>query len=72
MALVKITDGVGVNPESLKYIAVETKQGRGKTVFAVVIRIDDNSEHWIQSFDEEADAIAAVREYAKAINEADG
>jgi hypothetical protein len=72
MALVKITDGVGVNPESLKYIAVETKQGRGKTVFAVVIRIDDNSEHWIKSFDEEADAIAAVREYAKAINEADG
>ena len=71
MALVKITEGVGVNPESLKYIAVETKQGRGKPVYAVVIRIDDNSDHWIKSFDKEEDAIAAVKSYAKAINEAD-
>jgi len=71
MALVKITDGVALNPDSFKYIAIETKQSSGKVVYAVVIKIDDNSEHWIKTYDNKNDAIAEVKSYAKAINEAD-
>ncbi|MFT4979662.1 MAG: hypothetical protein ACI8S6_005574 [Myxococcota bacterium] len=72
MALVKIARGIAVNPESFKYIALETKQGSGKVVYAVMLKIDDNSEHWLDTFDNKADAIALVKTFAKAINEADG
>lgn len=71
MALVKISRGVAVNPESFKYISIEAKQGSGKVVYAVMLKIDDNSEHWLKSFDNREDAIAEVKTYAKAINEAD-
>jgi hypothetical protein len=38
MALVKIARGIAVNPESFKYIALETKQGTGSLRAAVVAR----------------------------------
>lgn len=71
MALVKLTKGVAVNPDTFKYLTVEPKQASGKVIYAVVLKIDDNSEHWLKTFDDRDDAIAEVKSYARALNEAE-
>ena len=71
MALVKLSHGAAVNPDSFKYISIEAKQMGGKVMHTVKIKIDDNSEHWIAAFDDKQEAIDLVREYAKRINSAD-
>ncbi|MEL6345660.1 MAG: hypothetical protein AAFV53_21300 [Myxococcota bacterium] len=73
MALVTLSHGTAVNPESLKYITLETKPSGGGTLIFVTIKLDDNSEHYVTTFemDERDKAIALIKSYAKKINEAD-
>lgn len=71
MPLVKLSHGAAVNPESLKYITIESKNIDGKVVHGVMVRIDDNTDHWITGYTDKDEAIAQIRKYARAIAEAD-
>ena len=71
MPLVKLSHGAAVNPESLKYITIESKNIDGKVVHGVMLRIDDNTDHWIAGYTDKNEAIAQVKKYAKALAEAD-
>jgi len=71
MPLVKLSHGAAVNPESLKYITIESKNISGKVVHGVMVRIDDNTDHWIVGYTEKDEAIAQVKKYAKAIIKAE-
>ncbi len=71
MALVKLSHGAAVNLEALKYISIDTKNIGGKIVHGVVLRLDDNSEHWIAGYTDKDEAIATVKSYARLLHEAD-
>ncbi len=71
MPLVKLSHGAAVNPESLKYITIESKNIDGKIVYGIMLRIDDNTDHWISGYTDKDEAIAKIKEYAKAIAAAD-
>jgi hypothetical protein len=71
MPLVKLSHGAAVNPESLKYITIESKIIDGKTIHGVMLRIDDNTDHWISGHTDKDEAIAQIKQYAKALAAAD-
>ncbi|MFT5685970.1 MAG: hypothetical protein ACI8RZ_006925 [Myxococcota bacterium] len=71
MPLVKLSHGAAVNPESLKYITIESKNIDSQIVYGVMVRIDDNSDHWIAGYTEKDEAIAQVKAYAKILAAAD-
>jgi hypothetical protein len=71
MALVKLSHGAAVNPESMKYITIESKNIEGKIIYGIMIRIDDNTDHWITGYTDKDEAIEQVKLYAKALAEAD-
>ena len=71
MPLVKLSHGAAVNPESLKYITIESKNIDGKIIYGIMLRIDDNTDHWIAGYTEKDEAIAKIKEFAKAIAAAD-
>lgn len=71
MPLVKLSHGAAVNPESLKYITIESKNIDGKIIYGVMLRIDDNTDHWITGYTDKDEAIAQIKTYAKALAEAD-
>jgi hypothetical protein len=71
MPLVKLSHGAAVNPESLKYITIESKNIDGKVIHGVMVRIDDNTDHWISGYTDKDEAIAQVKAYAKALAAAD-
>jgi len=71
MPLVKLSHGAAVNPESLKYITIESKNIDGKVIYGVMLRIDDNTDHWISGYTDKDEAIAQIKKYAKALAEAD-
>ena len=71
MPLIKLSHGAAVNPESLKYITIESKNIDGKVVHGVMLRIDDNTDHWIAGYTDKDEAIAQVKKYAQALAEAD-
>ena len=71
MPLIKLSHGAAVNPESLKYITIESKNIDGKVVHGVMLRIDDNPDHWIAGYTDKDEAIAQVKKYAQALAEAD-
>ena len=71
MALVKLSYGASVNPESLKYITIDAKRIEGQIVYGLLVRLDDNSEHWVAGFTDRQEAIDEVKKYSDALNKAD-
>jgi len=71
MALVKLSHGAAVNPESFKYITIETKQIEGRPVFALTVSIDENSDQVIAYFDDKKEAVHQLKAHAKRFKEDD-
>ena len=71
MPLVKLSHGASLNPDSLKYITIDPKNIEGEVVYGIMVRIDDNTEHWITGYSDRNEAIAQVKDYAQKINAAE-
>lgn len=66
--LVKLSHGASVNKDNLKYITVDVKKMGGATMYIVMIRVDDNTDHPIAWCESQADAIKIVKDWVTKLN----
>lgn len=66
--LVKLSHGASVNKDNLKYITVDVKKMGGATMYIVMMRIDDNTDHPIAWCESQAEAIKIVKDWVTKLN----
>ena len=69
--LVKLVNGVSVNPETFKHIEIQNKPVSGKKVWIVQVKLDDNTMHPIAFYPSKEEAIECVKKCVKSINDAE-
>ena len=66
--LVKLSHGASVNKENLKYVTVDVKKVGRTTMYIVMLRIDDNTDHPIAWCESQAEAIKIVKDWVGKLN----
>lgn len=66
--LVKLSHGASVNKDNLKYVTVDVKKIGKTTMYIVMIRIDDNTDHPVAWCKTQADAIKIVKTWVVKLN----
>lgn len=66
--LVKLSHGASVNKDNLKYVTVDVKKIGKKTIYVVMIRIDDNTDHPVAWCATQAEAITIVKDWVTKLN----
>ena len=66
--LVKLSHGASVNKDNLKYVTVDVKKVGKSTMYIVMIRVDDNTDHPVAWCKTQAEAIKIVKDWVAKLN----